>query len=258
MKRTFLLFSLLLSFSAFAQQAQMPKPQLYVVHEEVAKPSAMAQYEASAKDLVAGLSEKNFSSPSVTWTAFTTPDFHYIYLAPIANFAAYDAVQGEWGRARDTVGASRWDDVMHRGREATVSYNEQIVLWRPDLSYMPATPRVAQSDRRYYRWDFYYLIPGHEKESEQIARDYAALLRQKSLPDSYNIYTAVLGTDLPLLVAAIPAKSQSDSLAADERINAALGADVRPLQQRAMAITRRFERREGMLRPDLSYPAPSK
>ena len=254
MKRTFLLFALLVSFSAFAQQTEMPKPQLYIVHEEVVKPSAMMQYEASAKDFVAALSEKKFSSPALNWRTFMTPDFHYIYLAPIANFAVYDSMQGEWGRARDTVGASRWDEVMRRGNDATISYNEQIVMWRPDLSYMPATPRVAQSDRRYFRWDFYYLIPGHEKESEQIARDYAALFRQKNLPDSYNIYTAVLGTDLPLLVAAIPAKSQADSIAADERINAALGADVRPLQQRAMAITRRFDRREGTLRPDLSYP----
>ena len=252
MKRTFLLFLLLASFSAFAQQAEMPKPQLYIVHEEVAKPSGMMQYEASAKDFVAALSEKKV--PALNWRTFMTSDFHYIYLAPIANFAAYDAMQSEWGRARDMVGASRFDEVMHRGNDAMVSYNEQIVMWRPDLSYMPAAPRLAQTDRRYFRWDFYYLLPGHEKESEQIARDYVALFRQKGITDSFNIYTAVLGTDLPLLVAAIPAKSQTDLLAADERNNATLGADVRPLQQRAMAITRRFERREGTLRPDLSYP----
>jgi hypothetical protein len=122
---------------------------------------------------------------------------------------------------------------------------------------MPANARLAQADRRYYRWDFYYLMPGHEKESEAIARDYAALFRQKNITDSYNIYTGVLGTDLPVLLAAIPARSESDLIAADEQNNAALGADVRPLQQRAMAITRRFERREGMLRPDLSYPGPA-
>ena len=256
MKRTFLLSSLLVSFSAFAQQPDMPKPQLYIVHEEVAKPSAMMQYESSARDFVAALSEKKV--PALNWRTFMTPDFHYIYLAPIANFAAYDSIQDEWSRARDMVGASRFDDVMHRGNDAMASYNEQIFMWRPDLSYMPTAPRLAQTDRRYFRWDFYYLIPGHEKESEQIARDYAALFRQKNITDSFNIYTAVLGTDLPLLVAAIPAKSQADLVAADERINTALGADVRPLQQRAMAITRRFDRREGTLRPDLSYPAPMK
>src|SRR5438309_10051129 len=148
MKRTFLLFALLLSFSAFAQQTEMPKPQLYIVHEEVVKPSAMMQYEASAKDFVAALSEKKFSSPALNWRTFMTPDFHYIYLAPIANFAAYDSIQGEWNRARDMVGASRFDDVMHRGNDAKASYNEQIFMWRSDLSYTPTAPRLAQTDRR--------------------------------------------------------------------------------------------------------------
>jgi hypothetical protein len=259
MKRTFLLLSsLLLTFAVFAQQAPAPKPQLYVIHEEVAKPSALMQYEASGKDFIAALSEKKFTSSTLSFTTFMTPDFHYIYVAPIANFAAYDAMQGEFGRARDTVGASRWDDFMRRGSDAMVSYNESVMLWRPDLSYMPANPRLAQADRRYYRWDFHYLNPGQEKESEAIARDFAALFRQKNMTDSFNIYTAVLGTDLPLLLVAIPARSESDLLAADERINSALGADIRPLHQRAMAITRRFERREGTLRPDLSYPGMSK
>ena len=45
MKRTFLLFALLVSFSAFAQQPEMSKPQLYIVHEEVAKPSAMMNFQ---------------------------------------------------------------------------------------------------------------------------------------------------------------------------------------------------------------------
>lgn len=59
MKRTFLLISLLVSFSAFAQQAQMPKPQLFLVHEEMVKPSAVMQYEASSKDFLTALSEKS-------------------------------------------------------------------------------------------------------------------------------------------------------------------------------------------------------
>ena len=143
MKRTFLLFALLLSFSAFAQQTEMPKPQLYIVHEEVVKPSAMMQYEASAKDFVAALSEKKFSSPALNWRTFMTPDFHYIYLAPIANFAAYDSVQGEWGRARDTVGASRWDDV---GACSEIASDEPISF--PARSITGTTPAVDSVMRR--------------------------------------------------------------------------------------------------------------
>ncbi len=83
------------------------------------------------------------------------------------------------------------------------------------------------------------------------------MFKSKNIPDGYNIYMGMLGTDLPVLLASISAKSESDLVAADERTNTTLGANVRPLQQRAMAITRRFERREAMVRPDLSYPMPT-
>ena len=254
MKRTFLpLCSILVSLAAFGQQ--MPKPQLFIVHEEIVKPSALMQYEAVTKDFIAALAEKKFSSPMLNWRAYMTPDMHFVYVGPIDNFASLDTMQAEWGRAREAVGAARWDDMDRRGSDTMSSYNDLIAMYRPDLSYMPANPRLSMSDRTHVRWDFYYLLPGRQKDAEAIARDYVALFKQKNITESFNIYMAVYGNDLPLLVATIPGKSEADLVTADDRVNTTLGADVRPLQQRAMAITRKFERREGTLRPDLSYPA---
>jgi hypothetical protein len=256
MKRTFLpLCSILVSLAAFGQQ--MSKPELFLVHEEIIKPSSLMQYEAASKDFISALTEKKFISPMLNWRAFMTPDMHFVYIGHLDNFASLDSMESEWGRAREAVGPARWDDTDRRFGDATSSYNDFIVMYRPDLSYIPANPRLSMSDRRYVRWDFHYLLPGHQKEAEAIARDYVALFKQKNLPDSFNIYMAVYGNDLPLLVVAIPGKSEADLLAADDRVNTTLGADVRPLQQRALAITRKFERREGTLRPDLSYPAPA-
>jgi hypothetical protein len=256
MKRTFLLLcSILVSLGVFGQQ--MPKPELYIVHEDIVKPSALMQYEAASKDFISALTEKKFSSPMLNWRAFMTPDMHFVYVGHLDNFASLDTMQTEWGRAREAVGAARWDDTDRRGNEATSSYNDLLVLYRPDLSYIPANPRLSMSDRRYVRWDFYYLLPGHQKEAEAIARDYVALFKQKNIAESFNIYMAVYGNDLPLLVAAIPGRSDADLIAANNGVNTTLGADVRPLQQRALAITRKFERREGTLRPDLGYPPPA-
>lgn len=249
--------ALLVSFLALSASAQnMPKPDLYLVHEEIVKPSALAAYEAAGKDFLTALAEKKVSSAAVTWTAFSSTDMHYIYLLHLDSFAALDSSQAEWNKAREAVGATRWDDVMNRSNSGMQMYNEFVVMRRPDLSYNPATPRVAMADRRYYRWEFYYLIPGKEKEAEQVAKDYAALFKAKNLTDSWNLYQGLLGNDLPVFVVAIPAKSEADLVAADQQINATVGADVHPLQARALAVTRRFERREGMARPDLSYPAP--
>jgi len=253
MKRMVLLVSLLVVTFVFAQE--MPKPELYVIHEEVVKPSGMMAYEAASKDFLSALAEKKFNSPALTWNAYMTNDMHYLYVVRIPNFAALDNTMTEWDKAKNAVGAARWADLERRGSEPMASYNEIVTMRRPDLSYMPANPRLKMEEHRYVRLDFYYLVPGKTAEAEAIARDYVALFKQKNIGESFSIFMGILGEDLPVLVASIPGKSEADVVAADERVNAAVGTDVRPLQARAMAITRRFERRAAMFRPDLSYPA---
>jgi len=254
MKRIALLVSLLSLSSAFSQE--MPKPELYIIHEEGIKPSSMMSYEAASKDFLNALAEKKVSSPAMMWNAYLTDDMHYLYVSRIPNFAALDSMQPEWDKAKTAVGAARWADLERRGSEGIASYNEIVTMRRPDLSYAPANPRLKMEEQRYFRLDFYYLMPGKQAEAEAIAKDYVVLFKQKNIAESYNIYMGVLGNDLPVLVAVIPAKSAADQAMADERVNAALGADVRPLEARAMAITRRFDRRQATYRPDLSYPAP--
>jgi hypothetical protein len=253
MKRIFLLTSLI-AVSSLAQN--MPKPEFFVVHEELAKPNSLVAYEAATRDLIAAMTEKKVNVPFPNWSAFNTTDMHYYFVAQIDGFAALDKMPAGWVKAREMVGAARWDDIWRRGNETMTSYNEFVVMHRPDLSYLPANPRVATADRRYFRWEFYYLIPGKEQEAEQVAKDYIALFKQKNIGEPFDIYVALSGNDLPLWVVAIPAKSEADLVAADAQVNATVGDAIRPLQARALAVTRRFERRQGMPRPDLSYSTP--
>jgi hypothetical protein len=255
MKRAFLLLSFLVSFAALA--ADMPKPELFIIHEEAVKPSAMMAYEAAAKDLVAALSEKKFSSPALNWTAIMTTDVHYTYVVRLSNFAALDSWQAEWGKAAAAVGAERWAALERRGNDALSSYAEVVTMRRPDLSYVPANPRLKPEEQRYLRLEFFYLIPGKEKEAEAVAKDYIALFKQKNVGDSFSVYASIYGDDLPLWVVTSTAKSPADYAANDERVNAALGADLQALQQRSMSVSRRFVLREGFVRPDLSYPPPA-
>jgi hypothetical protein len=255
MKRVFLPLSLFLAATSFA--ADMPKPELYIIHEEVVKPSAVMAYEAVSKDFVAALTEKKVSSPALNWFALMTTDFHYVYVARLDSFAALDSSQAEWNKAKDAVGPERWSALERRGNDAISSYSEVVTMRRPDLSYVPANPRLKPEEHRYFRLFFYYLIPGKEKDAEALAKDYVALFKQKNVPNPFSIFMSVFGNDLPLLVVSSPAKSAADYAAEDERVNAMVGADVRPLEQRAMAITRRLETREGMVRPDLTYPPPA-
>jgi hypothetical protein len=221
------------------------------------KPSMLAQYEATSHEFFATLAQAKVDPATFSIIGFMSPDFRYTYFAPISDFAGMDKINQVFMTMADKVGKDKWADVMRRSGAATESYADFIIMERPDLSYVPAAPRVKAEDRKFYRVQFYYLMPGHETDAEAIAHDYAALFKQKNIPDGFTIYTAVTGNDLPLLVASVGAKSMADFAAADERNNATLGDAVRPLQGRALAITRRFEVRDYTTRPDLVYPMPA-
>lgn len=257
MKRALVLFLLLAPVLAFAQ-ATPPKPQLYWIHEEIARPSMLAQYETVTREILTAFTEKKADPKVFGMQLFTTNDFHYVYVVPISSWGAMDSWDANWKAIGDSIGKEKWKDLMTRGNSAMASYNDFIVMRRDDLSYAPATPRLKTDEHRYFRWEFYYLDPARAEESEQLAKDYAALFKAKNIGDPFTIFMAVSGHDLPLLIVAVPGKSEADFAAEDDRVNATLGNDVRPLQQRALAITRKFEVKEGTFRPELSYPMPVK
>lgn len=259
MKRTALALALLALplFSAFA--ADMPKPDLYVVHEEVVPPGMMMRYEAVTKEMLGTLASKNVMNPNVAFSAFMTNDMHYVYLSRLTGgLSGLEAMYNAWMSMPDAVGKDKWKDLETRGSATMSSYNEILIMRRPDLSYEPASPRLTREEQVYYHWQFYYLQAGKESEAEQICRDYVALFKSKNVPDGFTIFMAMMGQDLPLLVAAIPARNPADFAMVDQKNSATLGDDLRALQMRALSITRRLENREGWYRPDLSYPMPSK
>jgi len=258
MRRTALALALLaLPLAVFAQPAPSPKPAIIAVHEEIVPPSMVMRYEALTKELLATLAAKNVNDPNIALTTFMTPDFHYVYVSPLkGGLAGFETMFNAWMSVPDKVGKEKWAEMTARSVGTTSSYNEILAMRRDDLSYMPAIPRLKPEEQVYVRWQFYYLVPGKESEAEQVAKDYASLFKSKNIADGFTIYMAMNGNDLPLLVAAITAKSAADFAMIDEKNTATLGNDLRALQARALSITRKFETREGWYRPDLSYPAP--
>jgi hypothetical protein len=250
---------LFLAVSVFGQMAPAaPKPEFYLIHEEVAKPSMLMQYESISREMLSAFTEKNADPKVMGMSLYTTTDFHYVYVVPIPNFGGIDAINQGFMTMAQALGKDRWKDIMSRSNATMSSFNEFVVMGRPDLSYVPATPRVAQADVRFNHWAFYYLDASKAQEDvEQVARDYAALFRSKNIPDPFNVFIAASGNDLPLLIVSVPAKSAADYYNEEERINTILGADVRPLQARAMMNTRKYEVKDARFRPELSYPMPA-
>ncbi|MGZ5494045.1 MAG: hypothetical protein ACXW3E_11550 [Thermoanaerobaculia bacterium] len=257
MKRDLLALGLLFLAVSASGQATPEKPQYFLIHEEMAKPSMLQQYEGASRDILATFKEKSADPKVFNANVFSTTEFQYIYVVPIANWGGLDVFQQSWMALSQTVGKDRWQSLMTRSNNAMWAYNEFVIVRRPDLSYTPANPRLKPEEQPFVHLQFYYLDAARSEESEQIAKDYVALFKAKNISDGFSVYQVLSGNDLPMLIASSRAKSAADYYANDEKVNATLGADVRALQARALAITRKFEVRDAMYRPELSYPGPA-
>src|SRR3954452_4661953 len=152
----------LVSLSAFA--VEPPKQQLYILYEEVANPSMIAQYEGATKELIGAFGEKKMTSPWFGVNTYMSADMHYMYMTPLANWAQLDTINKDWMGAGDVIGKDRWADIQKRGNGAMLSYDEAVVARRDDLSYRPETPRLPQESEPFARLDYYYLRPGTEEQ----------------------------------------------------------------------------------------------
>lgn len=249
--------SLLLLATVPAAAQWGPTGPLFALHEEVARPSMLAQYEAANRDFRQLVVDFKAKLPQFSYLTFQGDDLTYAYLSPIADLNAYAAIGAGFAAVAEAAPA-RFGEVMARGNGAIESWTDSIIALDPALSYLPAKPRVSLENTLYRHLDIYRLMPGKEAEADAIARDFLALYQARNMPNPYHVYKGVLGGEMPALLVVVPAKDALDFAAAAKSDREALGEAGQALFARAFAITRRFEQRNFTLRPDLSVPAPAR
>lgn len=259
MKRALATLCLLFSVVSVSAQAQPAPatPQWILVHEEIAKPSMLPQYEATSREFVSALNSQKADPNVLGMNVYQTNDMHFLYVAQISSFAGVDTFFKGFGALAQSYGPEKFNDLMRRSYATMESYNEYVAMRRPDLSYVPANPRFPMSERRFLHWQFYYIDPAHTAEAEQAGKDIAALFKSKNISDGYTTWQVMSGNDLPLYVVVTSGRNAADYYTNDVQIQSALGNDMRPLQGRVFGYTRKYEQRDGTYRPDLSYPAPA-
>lgn len=254
MKKSLWVFAVAALLSAVPVGAQWPPSgPLFAIHEEMVKPSMLAQYELANADFQKLVAEHKATMPHFRYLAFEGEDHNYLFLAPIADLNGHTAIGADFAALAEVAGP-RMADVFARSNAAIESWSEFVIMLDPSLSYQPAQPRITLESTTYRRVDFYHLLPGKEAEADAIARDFLALYKAKNLPNPYQIYKGVLGGEMPTLIVVAAGKDAVDFVQAEAADRAALGETAKALFARALAITRRFETRRYVLRPDLSVP----
>ena len=242
---------LVLAFAGATAQAQgTPQGQLWYVHQEMAKPSMLAEWNATTLEVMQ-LAAKVKAPTLMKGVVLEGDDLTFTFAAPIQGFAGIAALNADF-ELMAKGDPKAFADLMKRGYAPVESVREFILEEHADLSYVPAKPSFKPEEARFYHYDLYYLMPGHEEDAAAIARDFVALCKAKGIGQGYRIFTVVSGPDMPALIVEVPARDGADYYTTDAAVRVALGDAGKALFGRAFAITRRLEHRNAMMRADLS------
>lgn len=233
-----------------AARAQMAGGQLWYVHQEVAKPWMLAEYDSTTKEVMS-LGAKHKAPLLSQAVVLQGEDLTYTIAIPVKDANGNQAIAAEFGMIAEKEGPG-FADVMRRGWAPVESVREFVLQEWPELSYRPEKPSYKPGETAFYHYDIYYVMPGHDEEALAIAKDFVALFKAKGIGEGYRTFTVVNGPEMPALIVEVPAKDGADYYARNAAAQATLGDAGRALFARAFAITRRLERKNAMLRPDLS------
>jgi hypothetical protein len=244
--------------AAMAGTAAGQERPLYVIHQEFAKPSMLAEYEAGQKEFVAMVTRNKATMPHFSFAALSSDDFVYTYVARIPNFAGIDGILQDFQALARKEGTA-FADLMRRGGATMDHVRDWVVSEAPELSYVPASPRLPSAEARYFHYDAYYLMPGRELEVDALAKEFVALFKAKNIPNGYRLFRVEMGPEMPGVIVEVGAKDPADYYTQSVSDRTILGEAGKALFAKAFAMTRRFETQDGWLRPDLSLaPAPSR
>ena len=243
-------FVVCLCLSTNTIQAQEKKSQAFVVWDFVVKPSMVMQYEESVKKQIELNTKANFPYP---WATYSTNDFHYYFLIAVENFETVDRIYKAFGEGWNAIGEEQLQ-ALRKMQEGTYDHFRMGMYYlRFDLSYIPEDPRLTEDEMNFLWWNFYYIKPGMGTQANDIAKEWQALYKANNIPDGWNFYVGDFGSEEPVRVVVMGAKSAADYFQQGEKTIKLFGEKYGEMTKKTMDICRRFEQKLGMIRPDLSY-----
>lgn len=250
------LLGVLFALPAAAGDTEKPAMEFFAVEVATVKPPMVNQYEKVTRDMVAAMTAAKADSPSYFFWASSGPSMTYTFVTPIENFAALDAMEADWLKLADLVGKETFRQMWIGATQAVDHLNRFVIVKLPGLSYEPETPGDVES-KAYHSYGFFYVAQDQEMAFRKLVAAFVDLSKKKKVPEPFQVYSVVMGDDLPLYISVSSARNQPDFLAARKHVKELLGEEGKALSEKIVATLRKYERREGWFRKDLSYVPPS-
>jgi hypothetical protein len=231
-------------------QAQEKTQQFYFVEDAVVKIAKFGQYEDAIKKMVEAATKVNFAHP---WYAYSTQNYHYYFVFPAKDAADVQNLFDDWYKMVEEFGPENWQPINELSLEAVEYYEYGHIHHRPDLSFVPEDQPVTAQEAPFTYWGFCYTLPGHEKEMEDIFKEWVALYKENKFPSGFDTYTVAMGMELPCIFYVERAKDPVDLFSKGNKNYEIAGKEIEALWTKTLKLCRKYEFQMGMFRPELSY-----
>lgn len=245
----------LLMLSALTIAHAQQEEQWWLVREEVIRPERLLDFVAGVGEQFAEAAKHKI--PFADITAWGSNDFHYFFAIPIKGWDSVDDLSLAWSKfhteLEQKMGAEAYGRLMKK-LDGTIEYDHYYVfVWRPDLSYYPAAPRLKAGERLFLNWQYWYIKFDMAAEAEAVTKEIAKLYKDRGVSESMEVSQGVAGADAPVYFTAYRGKDEADFFTHDPWRTLGKDKDYQALLARIFKTTRKMVRVNLELRPELSY-----
>jgi hypothetical protein len=246
----------ILGFLPLATNGQRPEQQyrLFMVIDEVVKPSMAPKYLEASKKYIAFLKDHQYP---YTINTYWTNDNHALWTIPIENYAEIDKIMAQTNKLMQES-ADAYKAVMDSIKGTYES--TRLCVYALDLKYsMIAEEEMIESDEdNFIFFDTYYFEAGEEAEVNKILDEWKALVADIKIVQNWEFYWGMMGTDNPVLVTAASAKDPVEFWQENAKQWEAMGEGAGKIKQKMMKYVRKQEQKTGWFHKELSYAPPIK
>lgn len=229
--------------------SQMEKPQPYWIHEDVVKPSMVADYEATCKELISKLKEYNIQD--IKWITTALNDNRYLYVSEIENMASLD--KPVFAALSDKMGADAVAALFGKMDKCYDVEHDYVIYLDKELSYMPDGITQTPEGMNYRKFYYLHITPANRATVKAKMKAVKSLFASKGSKEYFRIYHSGFGTRGEFYMAAVAAKDAEDYARQSKANDMLLGDEGKKAFGELFSNTLKNEEYTGNMRPDLYY-----
>ncbi len=246
---------LILGLLPLAMNGQAPEKQnqLFMVIDELVKPSMKAEYYEAGKKWIAFMKEHKFAYPINT---YWTGDNHVYWSIPLQNYAEIDKMMATSNKLLEEF-PEEFKAVMDAFKGTYETSRMCVYALDMENSMIAEEGESEPEENNFVFFDIYYFEPGYDDEINKLWDEWRAFLADKEIVQTWAFYWGMMGTDNPMIVMAATAKTAVEFEQENVKMWKALGKEANTYVEKMMKYVRKQEQKTAKFQKELSY-APAK